>query len=149
MQQTKLKTMINILILIQLSISVAAFFGSLFFSEIMKFPPCDLCWYQRVFMYPIALIILAGLYINSKDTLKFVTPLVWGGLFTAIYHNLVYYKVIQVIVPCNATAPCTAEHINYWGFVTIPLLSLVSFIFLAIINIFSLILLKKDQQHEK
>lgn len=149
MQQTDLKKQINLLLLIQLSVSLAALFGSLFFSEIMKFPPCDLCWYQRIFMYPIALIVLVGLYFDSKDSLKFVAPFAWVGLLIAIYHNLVYYKIIQVIVPCNETAPCTAQNINYFGFITIPFLSLVGFIFLVIINFAGLTLQKKDQRYEK
>jgi disulfide bond formation protein DsbB len=149
MQQADFKKQINLLLLIQLSVSLAALFGSLFFSEILKFPPCDLCWYQRIFMYPIALIVLVGLFLESKDTLKFVAPFAWGGLITAIYHNLVYYKVIQVIVPCNESAPCTAQHVNYLGFITIPLLSLAGFIFLSLINLLALTLQKKDQHHEK
>jgi len=134
---------INILTLIQLGLSLAAIFGSLFFSEIMKFPPCDLCWYQRILMYPVALIIFTGLYLESKDTLKFVAPLAWGGLLVSIYHNLVYYKIIQVIVPCNETAPCTAQNINYLGFITIPLLSGTGFLFLVLLNLYSLNLQKK------
>ncbi len=100
-------------------------------------------------MYPIALVILVGLYLDSKDTLKFVAPFAWFGLITAIYHNLVYYKVIQVIVPCNETAPCTAQTINYLGFITIPFLSLVGFLFLVVINFAALTIQKKDQHHEK
>lgn len=149
MQQTDFKKQINALLLIQLAVSLAAIFGSLFFSEIMRFPPCDLCWYQRIFMYPIALIILVGLFLDSKDTLKFVAPLIWGGLITAVYHNLVYYKVIQVIVPCNESAPCTAQHVNYLGFLTIPLMSLLGFIFLSLINFLALTIQKKDLHHEK
>lgn len=143
MQQTDFKKQINALLLIQLAVSLAAIFGSLFFSEVMRFPPCDLCWYQRIFMYPIALVILVGLFLDSKDTLKFVAPLIWGGLIIAIYHNLVYYKVIQVIVPCNETAPCTAQHVNYLGFLTIPLMSLLGFMFLALINFLALTIQKK------
>jgi len=94
-------------------------------------------------MYPIALVILVGLFLDSKDTLKFVAPLIWGGLIIAIYHNLVYYKVIQVIVPCNETAPCTAQHVNYLGFLTIPLMSLLGFMFLALINFLALTIQKK------
>jgi disulfide bond formation protein DsbB len=149
MQQTDFKKQINALLLIQLSVSLAAIFGSLFFSEVMRFPPCDLCWYQRIFMYPIALLILVGLFLDSKDTLKFVAPLIWGGLIIAFYHNLVYYKVIQVIVPCNEAAPCTAQHVNYMGFLTIPLMSLLGFLFLALINFLALTIQKKDLHHEK
>lgn len=132
------------LLFAQFVISVASIFGSLFFSEIMKFPPCDLCWYQRIFIYPVALIILTGMYLKSKETIKFVTPFITFGLLAAIYHNLVYYKIIQVIVPCAESAPCTAQQLNYLGFITIPLLSLVAFIMLMILNTFTLLLDLKE-----
>ncbi len=125
--------------LIQLVVSLGAIFGSLFFSEVMKFPPCDLCWYQRILMYPVGLIALTGLFLQSKETNRFIAPFVWLGLAVAVYHNLVYYKFIQVIVPCSESAPCTAQQLNYLGFITIPLLSLAGFAFLLLINSLSLI----------
>lgn len=133
------------LLFAQFIISLASIFGSLFFSEIMKFPPCNLCWYQRIFIYPIALITLTGLYLKSQDTNKYLTPFISLGLLVSIYHNLVYYKIIQIIVPCSESAPCTAQQLNYLGFITIPLLSLVAFVVLMILNIFTIrIDLQKD-----
>lgn len=126
------------ILLTQFVISVASIFGSLFFSEVMKFPPCNLCWYQRIFIYPVALIILSGLFINSKDTHKFLTPFISIGLLFAIYHNLVYYKFIEIIVPCTESAPCTAQQLNFLGFITIPLLSLSAFVALFVLNLISL-----------
>lgn len=125
------------LLLAQFVVSLASIFGSLFFSEIMKFPPCNLCWYQRIFIYPVALIILTGLYLGSKDINKFLTPFISIGLLFSVYHNLVYYKVIQVIVPCTELAPCTAQQLNYLGFITIPLLSLFAFLTLLLLNLFT------------
>ena len=121
----------------QFLIATASVFGSLFFSEVMRLPPCNLCWYQRIFIYPVALIILSGFFINSKDTNKFILPFITMGLVFSIYHNLIYYKIISVIIPCNESAPCTAQQLNYLGFITIPLLSLAAFISLFILNRFS------------
>lgn len=132
------------LLIIQFLISLSAIFGSLFFSEILKFPPCDLCWYQRILMYPVALIILAGVYFKSSDTNKFIAPFAWLGLAVSIYHNLIYYKVIEVIVPCSESAPCTAQQLNYLGFITIPLLSLVGFLTLVILNFLAIRSDRKD-----
>lgn len=144
-----MKTKIQILLIyLQLTISIAALFGSLFFSEVMKFPPCDLCWYQRILLYPVALIVMAGLFWESKEINRYVTPFAWLGLAVAIYHNLVYYKIIQIIVPCSETAPCTAQQLNYLGFITIPLLSLVAFIFLVISNLI-VHFLERKVSHEK
>lgn len=134
----------SVLLYIQLIISTAAIFGSLFFSEVMKFPPCNLCWYQRILLYPVALLVLTGIYLNSKDTNRFIAPFVWIGLGVAVYHNLVYYKIIKVIVPCTDFAPCTAQQLNYLGFITIPLLSVSAFLILLVVNFFALILETKE-----
>jgi disulfide bond formation protein DsbB len=135
----------NFLLIFQFLIVMAAIFGSLFFSEIMGYPPCNLCWYQRLCVYPMAFIILTGLYLNSKETVTYLIPFSITGLGISIYHNLVYYKVITVIVPCSASAPCTAQHINWFGFVTIPLLSLLMFVFLVALNFATISILKKDK----
>jgi len=134
MSKVKKNTITQYLLLAQFIISLTAIFGSLFFSEVLKFPPCELCWYQRIFIYPIALIIFTGFFHNSSDTNKFLTPFILIGLSISIYHNLIYYKIIQIITPCSETAPCTAQQLNYLGFITIPLLSIAAFILLAILN---------------
>lgn len=99
-------------------------------------------------MYPVALIIMTGAFLKSSETHRFVAPFAWFGTVVAIYHNLVYYKVIEVIVPCSESAPCTAEQLNYLGFVTIPLLSLAGFTALVITNFFALRTERKGS-HEK
>jgi disulfide bond formation protein DsbB len=133
------------LLLAQFAVSVASIFGSLFFSEVMKYPPCNLCWYQRIFIYPVALIVVSGVFLESKDTNRFLTPFVFIGLLFAVYHNLVYYKFIQILVPCTETAPCTAQQLNFLGFITIPLLSLGAFVTLAVLNVIAIkIESKKD-----
>lgn len=133
----------NLSLILQLIIVLASIFGSLFFSEVMKFPPCNLCWYQRICIYPMAFIILTGLYLKSKDTVLFLLPLSITGFFISSYHNLVYYKFITIIVPCTEFAPCTAEQLNWLGFITIPLLALLTFISLTILNIKTLFLVKQ------
>lgn len=128
----------------ELVIVVASIFGSLFFSEVMKFPPCNLCWYQRICVYPMAPIILTGLYLKSKETVYFLLPFSFVGLAIAVYHNLVYYKVVSVIVPCTESAPCTAQQLNMFGFVTIPLLSALTFLLLTIMNLYIFYGMKKE-----
>lgn len=140
----------NLYLILQLFVVLASIFGSLFFSEVMKFAPCNLCWYQRLCVYPMAFIIMTGLYIKSKDTVLFLLPFTVTGLFISIYHNLVYYKFITIIVPCTESAPCTQQQLNWFGFVTIPLLSLLTFILLLSLNVATLSLLGKTKDsHEK
>lgn len=122
----------NFIYFSQLLVLLSSVFGSLYFSEIMKFAPCELCWYQRIALYPLLLILVTGQVLNLKETAYFKLPLIVLGSGLAAYHNLVYYKVIQVFTPCSETAPCTAQHINYLGFISIPLLSLLAFLFLLL-----------------
>jgi disulfide bond formation protein DsbB len=102
--------------------------GSLFFSEIMDFPPCVLCWYQRVFMFPLVLIFLIGLFPFDKNIIKYALPLTMVGWGIAFYHYLLYSGFIpENIQPCSQGVSCSETYLDLFGFLTIPMLSLVSF----------------------
>lgn len=108
--------------------SIVAMFGSLYFSEVMKLPPCVLCWYQRILMYPLVAIIAVGILEKNKRIYRYVLPLSITGLFIAIYHNLLYYKILpESIQPCTMGISCTTKQIEWLGFITIPLMSLTAF----------------------
>jgi disulfide bond formation protein DsbB len=109
--------------------AVAALLGSLYFSEIAKFIPCTLCWYQRILMYPLVIIIIVGVLTEDKHLPKYVLPLSLLGLGVAGYHYLLQIGVFGrgEIGMCTVGVPCNARYINYFGFVTIPFLSLVAF----------------------
>jgi disulfide bond formation protein DsbB len=108
--------------------ALLAMMGSLYFSEIRNFPPCVLCWYQRIAMYPLV-IILAWVMINRVQAWKaLVLPFSAIGMLIAGYHCLLYYKILpEAIAPCTAGVSCTTQFIEYFGFITIPLLSLIAF----------------------
>ncbi len=117
--------------LVQLSLLVAAVstIGSLIFSEILKFPPCVLCWYQRIAMYPLVVILAVGIWKKDKNLPYFVLPLSIIGIIIAIYHNLLYYNIIpEATAPCVQGISCTTKFIEWFGFITIPFLSLLAFI---------------------
>lgn len=135
----------NLNLLLQLTVVLASVLGSLFFSEVMGYAPCNLCWYQRLCVYPMLFIIMTGLYLKSKDTVLFLLPFSVAGLFISIYHNLIYYKLITIIVPCTESAPCTQQQLNWLGFVTIPLLSLTTFIVLVGLNIIAVFQIRKNK----
>ncbi|MFN8632945.1 MAG: disulfide oxidoreductase [Chloroflexota bacterium] len=102
--------------------------GSLYFSEVMKFPPCTLCWYQRILMYPLVLVLAAGILRRDARLYLYVLPLSVLGLAIALYHNLLYFGVIpEEIQPCTVGIPCTTIQIEWFGFITIPLMSLTAF----------------------
>lgn len=118
-------------------ISLVATLGSLFFSEVMNFIPCSLCWYQRVFMYPLFFMFSLNLLYPDKTVFKYSFPLVIVGLFISIYHNLLIFKIIpEKLSPCVSGVPCSVDYLNYFGFITIPLLSFFAFfiIFLLLIS---------------
>jgi len=119
-------------------IATTATLGSLFFSEIMQFIPCNMCWYQRIFMYPLVFIFLVNLLYPDDKVFKYAITLVFIGLIISIYHNLLMFGIIpESAVPCANGVPCSTEYINWFGFVTIPLLSMVSYlaIFILLISI--------------
>ncbi|MEK6741995.1 MAG: disulfide bond formation protein B [Nitrospirota bacterium] len=102
--------------------------GSLFFSEVMGFAPCVLCWYQRIGVYPLVLIFGVGLFSFDAGVIKYSLPLAVAGWLVALYHTLLYSGVIpKSLQPCSEGVSCTEKYIELFGFLSIPLLSLLSF----------------------
>lgn len=118
-------------------VALVATAGSLFFSEVMQLPPCLLCWYQRIAMYPLVIVIAVGIILRD-DRLKFYAlPLTLCGLAISVYHNLLYYGILpESAAPCTQGISCTSEQIVWLGFITIPLLALVAFTAIAFCLIF-------------
>jgi disulfide bond formation protein DsbB len=116
--------------------SFIATLGSLYFSEILQYTPCDLCWYQRIFMYP--LVIILGIGIFKKDASSSLYSLILSAIGGCIS---IYHYSIQKIdflgensVSCGIV-PCTGEYINWLGFITIPFLALVAFTIIFITSL--------------
>lgn len=118
--------------------ATVALVGSLFFSLVMGLPPCDLCWYQRIAMYPLVLILGFGILKKDRTALDYAFPLAIIGWLIAAYHNLLYYNIIpEAMAPCKAGISCTTRYIEWFGFVTIPLLALVAFSVILVCLYFS------------
>ena len=118
--------------------------GSLFFSEIMELAPCALCWYQRIFMFPLVIILLLGLFPFDKNIIRYALPLAIIGWGFAFYHYLLYSGIIpESIQPCSQGVSCSETYLDLFGFLTIPMLSLISF---SIIIGFLLILRRRRSQ---
>ncbi len=114
-------------------VALAATLGSLYFSQILKFPPCNLCWYQRIFMFPLVLMIPVGILKKDKNLPFYVLPLSLAGLAIAFYHELLQIGLItENLIPCSNGISCTTKYISLFGFVTIPLLSLMAFSFITL-----------------
>jgi disulfide bond formation protein DsbB len=109
-------------------IAAIAALGALFFGEIMKVPTCTLCWYQRIFMFPLVVMLPLGLFPFDPKIVRYALPLAIGGWGIALFHVLLVAGVIpESVQPCTQGVPCSQTFVKYFGFVTIPLLALVAF----------------------
>src|SRR4029077_13847078 len=106
--------------------------GSLFFSEIAGFIPCELCWYQRICMYPLSIITLLAALANDRRVARYLLPLPLVGAGVSVYHLLVENGVVEQAKACLASAPggCATKWINEFGYMTIPTLALTGFVLL-------------------
>ena len=108
--------------------------GSLFFSEIMGVPVCVLCWYQRIAMYPLVLILAIGLFPFDPRVIRYAGPLVVVGWLISLYQLLLIAGVIpEKAQPCIEGIPCSETHISLLGFLNIPTLSLITFSILGVL----------------
>jgi disulfide bond formation protein DsbB len=112
--------------------------GSLFFSEIAHFPPCELCWYQRICMYPLSGILLLLALANDHRLTRYLLPLPLAGAGVAVYHLLVENGVVEQDQSCLISAPggCATKWIEEFGYVTIPTLALSGFLLIGAIMLF-------------
>lgn len=111
-------------------LSFGAVLGSYFYSSIAGFPPCSLCWYQRVFLFP--QVIILGLAAWKQDRMGAYYGLVLSGIGALI---ALYNTYLQMggssFIPCDASGSCSQRFVFEFGYITIPLMSLTTFAMLA------------------
>ncbi len=113
--------------------------GSLYFSEIAGFVPCKLCWVQRIFMYPLAAILLVAVVRRDDDVPYYVLPLSLIGMGVSTYHYLLQKTdLFTESTVCSGGVPCSIDYINWLGFITIPFLALTAFVIITISMVFFL-----------
>ncbi len=123
------------------ALALASLSGSLFFSEILKYAPCVLCWWQRVFMYPLVAIFAVAIIKKDTKVYDYVLPLSILGTLTALYHYLLTMKIIpETLAPCSVGVSCLTKYIQWFGFINIPFLSLISFLLITLL----MLLLRKE-----
>ena len=116
----------TLLFLCWLIASIASL-GSLFFSDVMGIAPCVLCWYQRIALFPLVLVFGAGLLSFDAGVVKYSLPLAVAGWLVALYHSLLYWGILpKDIQPCTGGVPCTDRNLELFGFLSIPLMSLLA-----------------------
>ncbi len=114
-------------------VALVATGGSLYFSEALHYIPCQLCWYQRIFMYPLVFILGIASFRHDHRISIYTLPLSVMGAALALFHYL-EQKVPGFGFPelCKVGVPCSASYINWAGFITIPMLSLIAFVLIVI-----------------
>jgi disulfide bond formation protein DsbB len=109
-------------------VAATAMAGSLYFSEAGGLTPCTLCWYQRIAMYPLAIILLVAAVRHDWGVRPYATALAGIGAAVAAYHALLQRIPSLPSGSCSLEAPCTAIDLERFGFVTIPVMALVGFV---------------------
>jgi disulfide bond formation protein DsbB len=122
------------LLLLAWLVATCATLGALFLGEVMGMTPCVLCWYQRIFMFPLAIVLGIAAYQDDRHGAVYALWLSLGGLAIAAYHSLLVAGLIpQAWVPCSAGVSCADQKLEILNGVQIPWLSLAAFVTLALL----------------
>ncbi|MEP7112061.1 MAG: disulfide bond formation protein B [Ilumatobacteraceae bacterium] len=108
-------------------IAAVAMAGSLYFSENANFVPCKLCWFQRIAMYPLALLLLIAAVRRDFAIRMYAVPLAVVGGAISTYHYLIEWRPSLGSGTCELTAPCTVPWFRQFGFISLPLMALCGF----------------------
>jgi disulfide bond formation protein DsbB len=113
-------------------VSLVAVSGSLFLSEVIGYEPCKLCWFQRIFMYPLVFLLGIACYKNDRTIIPYILPLSVIGGSISLYHYMEQkLPGMAKILPCSAGVPCNEDYLNWLGFINIPFMALVAFILIT------------------
>ncbi len=122
-------------------ISIAGVLGSLYYSEIVGYAPCVLCWYQRIFMYSNVFILGLALYKGGdKNSIPYAMILACVGGFISIYHNLLFlpaFKEVDTTCSPFSNISCTESYFTGLGYINIPVIALTSFALIIILLTFA------------
>ena len=106
--------------------------GSLFMSEVLGWLPCVMCWYQRILMYPLAIILAVGILRRDRGVHFYVLPFSLVGICVSLYHYLLIKTSWFPPPPCVAGIPCTVDYLDWFGFINVPFLALVAFLIISV-----------------
>lgn len=124
-------------------LSLTAVLGSLYFSEILGYAPCKLCWIQRIFIYPLVFIFLIALIKKDHNIWHYVIPLNILGIIFAIYHYYTQVFSIETFCAINSIVDCSTKYFIDFGYINIPMMSLTVS---SVILVLMLFLSKKNKQ---
>lgn len=119
-------------------VALVSMVGSLIYSEIVHFIPCKLCWYQRIAMYPLTLILLVGGIRKAVAVKYYALPLTLIGLAISVWHYLIQIYPSLEGNACDPITPCTSRYVEVFGFISIPFMAAAGFIVIAVLLAFYL-----------
>lgn len=108
-------------------VATVATLGSLTYSEVYGFEPCRLCWYQRILMYPLVLVLAVGWWNKDPDVRRYGLPLAGLGMLVSAYHYLIQMFPTLDAGACGLGVPCSARYVEVLGFISIPLMAFAGF----------------------
>jgi disulfide bond formation protein DsbB len=110
--------------------------GSLYYSLGAHYVPCELCWYQRICMYPLSVMLVIAAWRRDPAVRRYAAPLVLIGIVIATYHTQLQAYPEQRTF-CDVTNPCSSRYVWEFGFVSLPLMALVAFLAIGILLLFA------------
>ncbi|MDH3462515.1 MAG: disulfide oxidoreductase [Acidimicrobiia bacterium] len=118
------------------TVAAVATSGSLIYSEVIHFVPCRLCWFQRIAMYPMAVVLLVGAIRREVVVKYYALPLALGGALISIWHYLTQVFPSLEGGSCDPVNPCSSKYVDVFGFVSIPFMAGTGFIVIAVLLAF-------------
>jgi disulfide bond formation protein DsbB len=117
-------------------VATVATIGSLIYSEVIHFVPCRLCWFQRIFMYPLSIVLLVGAIRKELVAKFYALPLALLGLGISIWHYIIEVFPSLEGSACDPLNPCSARHVEVFGFISIPFMAGAGFTLIAVLLLF-------------
>lgn len=115
-------------------VAVTATASALFIGEVMMMVPCQLCWYQRIFMFPLAIVLGMACFNDDRRGAVYALPMAVGGLLMAAYHTLLVAGLVpKSWIPCSAGVSCADQKLEIFNGIQIPWLSLVAFFIITLL----------------
>ena len=105
--------------------------GTFVYSELLNLPPCDLCWFQRVAMYPLVVILFVGILLSDRRVFYYAMPFSLVGFFIATYHVLLQLGVVPEVT-CRINETCATVSFSLFGFLTIPMQAMLGFLVISL-----------------
>ncbi len=115
-------------------VAAIATLGSLYMSEMRNFQPCPLCWYQRIAMYPLVVLLGVAVLRGDRDVRWYVLPQALIGAAISVYHYQLERFPDQEKIACSTDIPCTTIWFEQFGYITIPMMALSAFLLIAVIT---------------